>query len=239
VTSERTYLIVWPDEPTPLPDPGEIAALTTASQVHGGELLALGPVEDVVETAAGPAPAWAAVAMFDDSDSASRFFQEHRASFLPGVAILVPGLAERVWWPIQLADKRPEWSQRGEIPAERLGLLVSVWLDVHDIESQIDYAQHFKWTIEAHDGAALATQPLPVLLAGDGGPLAMGLFAWPSREEALAWYECDDYLPYRAQRHAASDTTVISIPRLPGVGHGTARSRDAVDNTGQSEPDAQ
>jgi uncharacterized protein (DUF1330 family) len=217
MSTERTFLIVWPDSSTPLPDEDEVTALSAASNDHGGELLGLGPVEDIVETAARPAPAWAAFAQFDDPDSATRFFEQHRTTFGPGVAILLPALTEPVWWPIQLASERPEWSQRGEIPPERLGLFVSVWVDAHDLESQIDYAQHFKWTIERHDGVALATHPLPGLLAGDGGPVAMALLAWPSRDEALAWYECDDYLPYRAQRHAASDTTVISVPRRPGA----------------------
>jgi len=217
MTTERTYLIVWPDSSTPLPDGDEIAALLEASSDHDGELLALGPVEDVVETAAQPAPAWAAFAQFDDPDTATRFFEQQRTGFLPGVAILLAGLTERVWWPIQLATERPEWSQRGEIPPERLGLLVSVWLDVHDLESQLDYAQHFKWTVERHEGAVLSTGAISGVLEGDQAPLAMALLSWPSRDEALAWYECDDYLPYRTQRHAASDTTVISVPRLRGA----------------------
>jgi uncharacterized protein (DUF1330 family) len=217
MTADQTYLIVWPDSSTRLPTEGDIAALDAASLDHGGELLAVGPVEDVVETAARPAPAWAAFARFGDADAASHFFEEHRSSFVPGVAIVASGLTERVWWPIQLASERPGWSQRGEIPPERLGLLVSVWLDVHDLELQLDYAQHFKWTVERHDGAVLSTGVIAGVLEGDRAPLATALLAWPSRDEALAWYDCDDYLPYRAERHAASDTTVISVPRLRGV----------------------
>ena len=59
--------------------------------------------------------------------------------------------------------------------------------------------------------------------------MAMALLAWPSRDEALAWYDCDDYLPYRAQRHAASDTTVVSVPRRPGtaIARSAAAGREA------------
>jgi hypothetical protein len=119
-----------------------------------GELLACGPVKDVIETAARPIPAWVTIAGFADDDTPKKWFESVEDQ-VDGTALLFPAHPEPVWWPPEREGDRPEWSGRLSPPQERLGVFVSVWADITHLEPFLDYAQHFKWTVEHHGGASL------------------------------------------------------------------------------------
>ncbi len=207
----HTFVVVWADATAPLPAPATATRLRSAAVAHGGDLLALSRVGEVFELATRAAPPWAAVARFEDPDAASGWYHQH-ADALPGSAVLVPAPAEPIWWPERLADERPDWSERGDVPADRLGLFVSVWITtVNDLPAMVDYSTHFRWTIERHGGLSLALAATPTVLAGHDQPLATTLLSWPSPDRTRTWYETADYRSYRTQRHQASEVTIIAI----------------------------
>lgn len=208
--STSSYLIVWPDS-TPLPTVQDMARTAASAASAGGELLAFGPVVDVVEEAARQAPTWAMFARFEDPELARRWYRDHAAPVAPGTAVILDALDAPVWWPAEVSGERPDWSRRGEVPPDRLGLLVSIWLDVRDIESLLDYSDHFRWTVERHDGVVLGIGAISGVVAGASPPLAMALMTWPTSAKSFGWYESADYAAYRRQRHAASNSTVISV----------------------------
>jgi uncharacterized protein (DUF1330 family) len=216
VSYGHTFLVVWADADAPLPAGAAVTKLASTVADEGGELLALSPVSDVVEVAPSrPVPPWGAIARFPDQEAATRW---HALDLIPGVAIVVPAHPEPVWWPDDRAAERPDWSRRGDVPDDRTGLFVSVWIaEANDLDSLIDYSGHFRWTVERHDGVSLGNVPLPTTLAGQPAPVAMTLMTWNNRDTALAWYGTAEYRPYRDQRHAASSATVIGIPAFPTV----------------------
>jgi hypothetical protein len=58
----RSYVVIWTTDPA------------RPEITHQGELLACGPVKDVVEAAARPVPAWVTIAGFADDDTAKKWF---------------------------------------------------------------------------------------------------------------------------------------------------------------------
>ena len=210
MSKHSIYLIIYGEDGTAAPDPS--AAARDAADV-GGELLALGPLAHVGETDARSAPPWMAIAGFDTDSNAAAWY-ETAGPLLPGAALLVPAHTEPVWWPDELSGQRPPWTlQPGALPFEPR-LFVAVWSNVHDADLfLLDYAVHFKWTVERNGGGWIASG-LPTPLRGTLVPTATALMAWPSNEVRKAWYDGADYLPYKKQRMASSDSTVVGIAAL-------------------------
>jgi uncharacterized protein (DUF1330 family) len=218
MTFSRTYLATWADPHDPLPDAAGADALAASAREAGGDLLALAPVADIVEVSSRPVPPWGSISRFDDPDSATSWYEAQAKGALTGSAILVPTPAEPIWWPDERTAERPGWSRRGDIPDDRLGLFVSVWIaEVDDVEAMLDYSAHFRWTVERHGGAPVAHGPLPTVLAGGHPLVAMTLLTWPTSAAGLAWYDTADYRPYRDQRHGASTATVVGLPARAGA----------------------
>lgn len=95
MSDSHTFLVVWADADTPVPDESTAEKLASTVADEGGELLALSPVSDVVEVAPSrPVPPWGAIARFPDQETATRW---HALDLLPGVAIVVPAHPEPVW----------------------------------------------------------------------------------------------------------------------------------------------
>jgi len=46
MSTEHTYLVVWADEGAILPKEEQTTSLSSSADVHGGDLVALGQVED-------------------------------------------------------------------------------------------------------------------------------------------------------------------------------------------------
>jgi uncharacterized protein (DUF1330 family) len=215
VSRFSSYVVAWADPHPPAPGEPVIERLRAAAQSQGGALLACGGAQDVVETDSRRFPTWLAIAGFSE-DEAAKTWVTLAENHLPDSALLIPGQAEPVEWPPERAAEQLEWSQRLQPPADRLGWLVSVWLDVTDFDRFLTYSTTFKWTVERHEGAVLGSG-IPLVLKGPSGPSAMGLMTFPDRTAARAWDASAEYRPYRDLRHASSRATAIGIPTLgPG-----------------------
>ncbi|MGH3632573.1 MAG: DUF1330 domain-containing protein [Mycobacterium sp.] len=213
----RTYVVAWAQVDAPAPTPGEsvIEWLCAAADSQGGVLLTCGSVQDAVEMDSRPVPSWLAIAAFGE-DEAAKSWVTLAENHLPATALLAPGQAEPVEWPQERVANRPEWSRRMAPPADRLGWLVSVWLDVTEFERFLTFSTTFKWTVERHGGAVLGSA-ISVVLNGQSGPSAMGLMTFPDRAAARAWDASAEYRAYRDLRHASSRATAIGIRTLnPG-----------------------
>jgi uncharacterized protein (DUF1330 family) len=209
----RTYVVAWAQADSPAPGEPLIEELRVAAHRKGGALLACGGARDVVETDARPVPSWLAIAGFS-ADEAAKSWVTLAENHLPDTALLVPGHAEPVEWPPEHAVGQPEWSRRGQPPPpDRLGWLVSVWLEVQDFEGFLTYSTTFKWTVEQYAGTVLGSG-IPTIVQGSSGPSAMGLMAFRDRADALAWYASAEYRPYWDLRHASSRATAIAIPAV-------------------------
>ena len=198
MTRFHSYVVIWTTEPV---RPG---------QTDLGEVLAFGPSIDAMETDLRPAPAWVTVAGFADDDLARTWF-DTIADQVDGTALLFNEHAEPVWWPPEREAERPEWTRRLTPPEEKLGMFISIWLNVTDLEPFNDYIEHFRWTVEFHDGACLGSAPMPTVLKGGPGPMAAALMAWPTTEAAKGWYQSAEYRSYRDTRHAVSLATGCSV----------------------------
>jgi uncharacterized protein (DUF1330 family) len=204
------FLVIWTDT-EPVAD-----GLAAATQAHAGQLLAAGPVHDVSELDARPAPAGLVLARFG-ADESARAWLADRGNRIDGTALLVGGATEPIWWPAEMDAQRPEWSRRADFPPDRLGLFVCVWAEIGDPDQFFDYSVHYRWTVEDGGGVVLVpgSKPSQVVLRGGPGPHAMALMAWPRDEQARrAWYEGSNYRPYRDQRHRSSRTTNVSVRAL-------------------------
>jgi uncharacterized protein (DUF1330 family) len=201
------FVIVWTDT---MP---RTNGLAETAHPHGGELLAAGPLHDTSERDSRAAPAGLVIARFNGIENARAWFATVGDQF-DGTVLLVAGAADPVWWPPERAALRPEWSRRGELPQDRLGLFVCVWAEVTDREQFIDYSQHYRWTVEDAGGVVLVpgARPSQEVLRGGPGPHAMALMGWPADERARrAWYDGPLYRPYRDQRHRSSRTTNVTV----------------------------
>jgi uncharacterized protein (DUF1330 family) len=210
----NSYVITWTDQTSPATSPDQIAALAIAARAHSGELFALGAVHDSSEQDSRPVPNWVGIAGFADDRGATAWF-DGAADQLGATTILVPALHEPVWWPPELEAERPDWSRYLDLPADRLGVFVSIWADITDPGEFADYAAHFKWTVEYDGGAGLASGAFPRVLRGERGPDAIALIGWPADEVARhSWYNGSHYRPYKQQRHCSSNCTIVSVMAL-------------------------
>lgn len=204
------FLIIWTDT-----IPSE-HGLADGAREHGGQLLAAGPVHDVSELDSRPPPAGLVIARFSDSDNASSWL-ETAAARIDGTALLAAGATAPIWWPPERESSRPDWSRRADFPVDRLGMFVSVWAEITDLETFLDYSAHYRWTVEHKGGVVLVPGPKPdqIMLRGRQGPHATALMAWPADGQARnAWYDGPTYRPYRDQRHRSSWTTNVSVSAL-------------------------
>jgi len=203
-----SYVATWSD-----------AALHGADWLAGaagddaGELLAFGPVHDSSERDARAAPSHIAIAGFADETGARGWF-DRAAEHLPGTSVLLSALTEPVWWPPDLEPQRPEWSRRIDVPPDRMGMFVSVWVEVTDLPDFFDYSRSYRWTVEGAGGVVLCAGPFPVVVlkGDDPRPAAFALMGWPADGIARrAWWDGADYRPYKEQRHRASKCTIATV----------------------------
>lgn len=203
-----SYVATWSDAPL-----HEADWLADAASDDAGELLAFGPVHDSSERDARAAPSHIAVAGFADEAGAKAWF-DRAAEHLPGTSVLLSALTEPVWWPPGRESQRPEWSRRIDVPPDRMGVFVSVWVEVIDLPDFFDYSRSYRWTVESAGGVVLSAGPFPavVLQGDDPRPAAFALMGWPADGTARrAWWDGADYRPYKEQRHRASKCTIASV----------------------------
>jgi len=78
-------------------------------------------------------------------------------------------------------------------------------LDVTDPSWVRDYIANVTPLVERHGGRYLARTSQVEQLEGERAPLpGFLLIEWPSREAADAFYESDEYRPYRDRRQAGA-----------------------------------
>ncbi|HET6510456.1 MAG TPA: DUF1330 domain-containing protein [Baekduia sp.] len=78
-------------------------------------------------------------------------------------------------------------------------------LEITDPSWVQDYVTHVTPMVERHGGRYLARTPRVAQLEGDRpvAPLTL-IIEWPSEEAARAFYESDEYRPFRERRAAGA-----------------------------------
>ena len=66
-------------------------------------------------------------------------------------------------------------------------------------------------TLEAYGGRFLARGGRAQRLEGSGTPGRMIVLEFPSYEQALAWYESEEYAPAKRRRLASADAEMIIV----------------------------
>lgn len=76
-----------------------------------------------------------------------------------------------------------------------------------------DYVANVTRLVEARGGRYLARTSHADVLEGDAAkPRLFLIIEWPSREVADAFYESEDYRPYRESRMAGAETDMFLVP---------------------------
>lgn len=76
-----------------------------------------------------------------------------------------------------------------------------------------EYVQAVTPMVERYGGRYLARTSRVEKVEGEREPLGIALLMeWPSREAAMAFYESDEYRPYRESRIAGSINEFILVP---------------------------
>jgi uncharacterized protein (DUF1330 family) len=75
------------------------------------------------------------------------------------------------------------------------------------------YVANVTKLVEQHGGRYLARTPRVEKLEGDRArPHVCLLIEWPSRDAAMAFYDSDEYRPYRDSRIAGAHTELALVP---------------------------
>jgi uncharacterized protein (DUF1330 family) len=75
-----------------------------------------------------------------------------------------------------------------------------------------DYVQNVTGMVERWGGRYLARTPLVERVEGERkAPAMMVILEWPSREKAMAFYESEEYRPYRQQRIAGAKNEFLLV----------------------------
>jgi hypothetical protein len=107
------YLVITWIDSVPVKD-----GLAEAPRDGDGQLLAAGPVHDAGEDEAA-APAGVVIARFRTQEAARSWF-DAVAGKLDRTTLLAARATAPVWWPPEKEPERPQWSRRGELPADRV-----------------------------------------------------------------------------------------------------------------------
>ena len=98
-------------------------------------------------------------------------------------------------------------------------------LEIVDQGWVADYVQTVTRLVESHGGRYLARTSRIEKLEGERPePQILLLIEWPSREAALAFYESDEYRPYRQRRLAGAKNELALVSGEDVTG--TARIAD-------------
>jgi uncharacterized protein (DUF1330 family) len=82
-----------------------------------------------------------------------------------------------------------------------------------------EYAQAVTPMVERYGGRYLARTTRIEKVEGEREPLGLALLIeWPSREAAMAFYESDEYRPYRESRVAGSINEYVLVPGEDAAG---------------------
>ena len=87
-------------------------------------------------------------------------------------------------------------------------------LEIRDAARFQGYLDAVSPTIEAHGGRYHVVASDVEVLEGEWQPGSLVIFAFPSREDARAWWDSPEYAPLKALRQ---DTAAYNIVLAPGV----------------------
>jgi uncharacterized protein (DUF1330 family) len=93
-------------------------------------------------------------------------------------------------------------------------------IEVTDPDWVAEYVARVTELVEARGGRYLARTPRSERLEGERTPPQIFLIIeWPSREAALAFYDSDEYRPYREERlrGARGEFTLVAAEDVTGV----------------------
>lgn len=94
-----------------------------------------------------------------------------------------------------------------------MGQITVAEIEVTDPEWVADYLREVTPMVERHGGRCLARTGRVEILEGDRpAPQTMLLIEWPSREAADAFYESEEYRPFRERRLAGSRGWFAILP---------------------------
>lgn len=88
-------------------------------------------------------------------------------------------------------------------------------LNINDRERYSEYEAGFMDIFLRYKGTVLSVDEAPHALEGDWGFTRTVLIQFPSEEEALAWYQSEDYQTLMQHRTAASDGNIVMIKGFP------------------------
>ncbi len=89
-------------------------------------------------------------------------------------------------------------------------------ITINDRERYARYEAGFMNIFSQHGGKMLAVDDQVEVLEGDWSCTRTVIAEFPSREEALAWYQSDDYQELAQHRFAASSGHIALVAGLPG-----------------------
>ena len=87
-------------------------------------------------------------------------------------------------------------------------------LNIHDRVTYAKYGSPFMDIFTRYGGKLLSVEEAPLVIEGEWGYTRTVLLEFPSREQAHAWYESEDYQAIAQHRRAASAANLVLIRGL-------------------------
>lgn len=84
-------------------------------------------------------------------------------------------------------------------------------VDITDNERMKGYMAAAPATVEAYGGRYIVRSGNIELVEGERAPDRVVVLEFPTREQALAWYESQEYRPLREERWQSSDATILLV----------------------------
>lgn len=90
-------------------------------------------------------------------------------------------------------------------------------IDIHDPDGYRQYEAGFMEIFSRYHGRLLSVEESPKVLEGAWQTTRTVLIEFPSEQDAMAWYQSDDYRALAQHRTAASHADIALINGLAGV----------------------
>lgn len=87
-------------------------------------------------------------------------------------------------------------------------------IDITDRKRYAEYEAGFIEIFIRYEGKALAVDEAPTVLEGEWACTRTVVIEFPSKDEALRWYQSDDYQELAQHRHAASSANIAILAGL-------------------------
>lgn len=91
-------------------------------------------------------------------------------------------------------------------------------IDIHDRDGYRQYEAGFMEIFSRYRGRMLSVEEAPKVLEGDWRATRTVLIEFPSEEDAMAWYQSEEYQALAQHRTTASRADIALINGLAGAG---------------------